>query len=255
MKNKTGVLTGRLLKHILRSPDTIITVALIPIAMMLLFVYVFGGALKPSIGENVNYVNYLLPGILLMAIASGISYTAYRMFQDVQKGIFQRFNSMPISRSSALWGHVLTSLVSNMITVAIIFLVALVMGFRSSAGILAWLAVAGILALFTLALTWLAVTPGITANSMEGASAFSYPLIFLPFISSAFVPTSTMPLVVRKFAEYQPVTSIVNSIRALLTGQPVGNDIWIALAWCAGIGAVAYFFAMKAYKRRALRHS
>jgi len=252
LKSKTGVLFGRLMKHILRSPDTIITVALIPIAMMLLFVYVFGGAIRPSIGENANYVSYLLPGILLMAIASGISYTAYRMFRDVQTGIFQRFNSMPISRSSALWGHVLTSLVSNLITVAVIFLVALVMGFRSSAGLLGWLAAAGLLILFTLALTWLAVTPGITAKSMEGASAFSYPLIFLPFISSAFVPTSTMPLLVRKFAEYQPVTPVVNAIRALLSGRPPGNDIWIALAWCVGITVVAYIFAARAYNRKAL---
>ena len=252
MKSKTGVLFGRLMRHILRSPDTIITVAIMPIMIMLLFVYVFGGAIKTSIGHNVNYVSYLLPGILLMAIASGIAYTAYRLFMDVQKGIFQRFNSMPIKSSSALWGHVLTSLVSNMITVVVIFLVALIMGFRSSAGILEWLAVAGILVLFTLALTWIAVIPGITAKSMEGASAFSYPLLFLPFISSAFVPTNTMPTAIRVFAGNQPVTSIVDSIRALLSNQPVGNDIGIALAWCVVIMVVAYFFAMRAYKRKAL---
>ena len=250
MKSKTLVLFGRVMQHILRSPDTIITVAIMPIAIMLLFVYVFGGALKGSIGDSPNYVSYMLPGILLMAIASGISYTAYRLFQDVQKGIFQRFNSMPIKRSSALWAHVLTSIVSNMLTVIIIFLVGIIMGFRSSAGLLQWLEVAGILVLFTLALTWLAVIPGITATSMEGASAFAYPLIFLPFISSAFVPTNTMPLVVRVFAENQPVTSIVNSIRALLSSQPVGNSIWIALAWCVGIMVVAYFFAMRIYKNK-----
>jgi len=252
MKNKPGVLFGRLMKHIWRSPDTIITVALIPIAMLLLFVFVFGGALKGAIPAGVSYATYMLPGIVLMAVASGISYTAYRMFQDMQAGIFSRFNSMPISRSSALWAHVLTSLVSNMITVALIFLVGLAVGFRSSAGILAWLAVAGLIALFTLALTWVAVTPGISATSMEGASAFSYPLIFLPFISSAFVPTDTMPLVVRVFATYQPVTPIVNSIRALLGRQPVGHDLWIALAWCVGIAAVAYVVAIRAYTRKAL---
>ena len=152
MKNNTIVLTGRLMKHILRSPDTIITVALTPIAMMLMFVYVFGGAVKTSLGDNVNYVNYQLPGILLMAIASGIAYTAMRMFMDMEKGLFTRFNSMPIKRSSVLWSHVLTSLVSNMLTVVIIFLISLIMGFRSSAGILEWLAVAGILMLFTLSL-------------------------------------------------------------------------------------------------------
>jgi len=149
-----------------------------------------------------------------------------------------------------LWGHVLTSLVSSALSLVVIILVALIMGFRSSAGILSWLAVIGILALFTLSLTWVAVIPGLTAKSTDGATAFSYPLIFLPFISSAFVPTKSMPLVVRVFAENQPVTSIVNSIRALLAGQPVSNDIWVALAWCVGILLVAYFFAMRAYRKR-----
>jgi len=173
-----------------------------------------------------------------------------RLYLDAQTGMISRFNSMPISRSSLLWSHVLTSLASNMLTIVIIFLVAFVMGFRSSAGILNWLAAAGILMLFTLALTWVSVIPGITATSMEGASAFSYPLIFLPFLSSAFVPTETMPAAVRAFAENQPVTSIVDSIRALLGNQPVGGKIWIALAWRVGIIAVAWFFAMRAYKRR-----
>lgn len=250
MKNNTGVLTARLMKHILRSPDTIITVAITPIAMMLMFVYVFGGAVKMSMGADVNYINYQLPGILLMAIASGIAYTAFRLFMDMQKGLFSRFNSMPIGRSSVLWSHVLTSLVSNMLTVVIIFLVALIMGFRSSAGILNWLAATGILVLYTLALTWIAVIPGLTAKSMEGASSFAYPLLFLPFLSSAFVPTETMPSIVRAFAENQPVTSIVESVRSLLNSEPVGNDIWIALAWCVGIMVVAYLFAMKAYRRR-----
>lgn len=242
-----GVMLGRSLRHIFRSMDTILTVTITPIAMMLLFVYVFGGAIQTG---TVNYVNYLLPGILLIAIASGISYTAYRLFLDMQRGILERFSSMPIARSAVLWGHVLTSLVSNAISVIVIILVALIMGFRSSAGILSWLAVAGILALFTLALTWIAVIAGLSAKSVDGVSAFSYPLIFLPFISSAFVPTKTMPSVVRAFAENQPVTSIVETIRALLSNQPVGNGIWVALAWCAGIMLVAYLFAIRAFKKR-----
>lgn len=242
-----GVMLGRSMRHIFRSMDTIITVTITPIAMMLLFVYVLGGAIQTGTD---NYVNYLLPGILLIAIASGIAYTAYRLFMDMQRGIFERFHSMPIARSAALWGHVLTSLVSNAISVIVIILVALLMGFRSSAGVLSWLAVAGILALFTLALTWIAAIAGLSAKSVDGAGAFSYPLIFLPFISSAFVPTESMPSVVRAFAESQPVTSIVESIRALLSGQPAGDDIWIALAWCVGIMLVAYIFAMRAYKRK-----
>lgn len=242
-----GVMLGRSIRHIFRSMDTIITVTIMPIAFMLLFVYVFGGAIQTGTD---NYVNYLLPGVLLIAIATGISYTAFRLFTDVQRGIFERFHSMQISRSTLLWGHVLTSLVSNAISVVVIILVALIMGFRSSAGILSWLAVAGILALFTLALTWVAAIAGLSAKSVDGASAFSYPIIFLPFISSAFVPTESMPSVVRAFAENQPVTSIVGAIRALLSGQPVGNDIWVALAWCVGILLVAYFFAMWVYKKR-----
>lgn len=242
-----GVMLGRSMRHILRSLDTIITVTITPIAMMLLFVYVFGGAIQAG---TTNYVNYLLPGILLIAIASGIAYTAYRLFMDMQKGILERFHSMPIARSSVLWGHVLTSLVSNAISIVVIILVAFIMGFRSSAGVLSWLAVAGILALFTLALTWIAVIAGLSAKSVDGAGAFSYPIIFLPFISSAFVPTDTMPDVVRVFAENQPVTSIVNAMRALLNNQSVGNDIWVALAWCVGIMIIAYIFALRVYKKR-----
>lgn len=241
-----AVMLGRSLRHIFRSFDTIITVTITPIVMMLLFVYVFGGAIETGTDR---YVNYLLPGILLISIASGVGYTAYRLFLDLQRGIFERFRSMPIARFAALWGHVLTSLVSNAISVGVIVLVALLMGFRSSAGIGAWLAVGGILTLFTMALTWIAAIAGLTAKSIEGAYTFSYPLIFLPFISSAFVPTESMPKVVRAFAEHQPVTSIVDAIRALLARQPVGNEIWVALAWCVGIMIVAYGFAMRAYQK------
>ncbi len=243
----TSVMLGRTMRHITRSPDTIITTTIMPIAFMLLFVYVFGGAIQAGPG---SYVNYLLPGILLITIASGISYTAYRLFLDLQSGIFDRYNSMPIARSSVLWGHVLTSVVANAISVVVVVLVALLMGFRSSAGVLAWLAVAGILFLFTLALTWLAVIPGLTAKSVDGAAAFAYPLIFLPFISSAFVPTASMPGPVRAFAENQPVTSIVNSIRALFEQQPVGSDSWIALGWCVGVLVVAFALAMVVYRRK-----
>jgi ABC-2 type transport system permease protein len=243
----TAVLTARTMRHVTRSLDTIITTAITPIAIMLLFVYVFGGAIDTG---TVSYVNYMLPGILLITIASGISYTAFRLFTDMQGGIFERFQSMPIARSGVLWAHVLTSLVANVISLVVVVGVALLMGFRSGAGVPAWLTVAGILILFTLALTWIAVIPGLTAKSVDGASAFSYPLIFLPFISSAFVPTDTMPGPVRAFAEHQPVTSIVNAIRDLFTQQPVGTDIWTALAWCVGILVVAYMFANISYRRR-----
>jgi ABC-2 type transport system permease protein len=243
----TATLTGRSLRHITRSVDTIITTTIMPIAFLLLFVYVFGGAINSG---SDSYVTYLLPGILLITIATGVSYTAFRLFLDMKSGIFERFQSMPIARSSVLWAHVLTSLVANLVSIAVVVLVAVLMGFRSPAGVLAWLEVAGILILFTLALTWMAVIPGLTAKSADGASAFSYPLILLPFISSAFVPTATMPGPVRAFAENQPVTSIVNAIRNLFAGQPVGYDIWIALAWCVGLLVVAYAFAMRTYRRK-----
>jgi ABC-2 type transport system permease protein len=243
----TALLTGRSLRHITRSPDTIITTTIMPIAIMLLLVYVFGGAINTGTG---SYVNYLLPGILLITIASSISYTAYRLFTDLQSGIFQRFQSLPIARPGVLWAHVLTSLAASLVSLVVVVGVALLMGFRSGAGVLAWLAVAAILILFTLALTWLAVIAGLSANSVDGAGAFAYPLIFLPFVSSAFVPTATMPGLVRAFAEHQPVTSIVNAIRDLFAQQPVGTDIWTALAWCVGILIVAYALAMVTYRRR-----
>ena len=243
----TSVLLGRSMRHIFRSVDTIITTAITPVALMLLFVYVFGGAIRT---DTDNYVDYLLPGIMLIAIASGIAYTAVRLFTDMQSGIFERFQSMPIARSSVLWAHVLTSLVANGLSLVIIVLVALLMGFRTSASLLDWLAVAGILGLFTLALTWIAIIAGLSAKSVDGASGFSYPLIFLPFISSAFVPTETMPGPVRFFAENQPVTSIVNTIQDLFAQRPVGSDIWIALAWCLGILVFAYAFATAAYRRK-----
>ncbi len=182
-------LTGRSLRHILRSPDTIATTAVMPIAFLLLFVFVFGGAIQTG-GES--YVDYPLPGILLITVASGVAYTAHRLFLDLQGGIFERFQSMPIARSSVLWAHVLTSVVANAVSLSVVVAVAFVIGFRSPAGAGAWLAVSGILLLFTLAVTWLAVIAGLTAKTVDGASAFSYPLIFLPFLSSAFVPTETM---------------------------------------------------------------
>jgi ABC-2 type transport system permease protein len=235
------------MRHVTRSVDTIITTAVMPIGIMLLFVYVLGGAIDTG---SDSYVTYLLPGILLLTIASGIAYTAVRLFTDMQSGIFERFLSMPIARSGALWAHVLTSLIANLISLVIVVGVAFLMGFRTGASVLDWLCVAGILILLTLALTWIAVIPGLSAQTADGATAFSYLLIFLPFISSAFVPTETMPGPVRWFAEHQPVTAIVNTIRDLLAQQPVGTDIWIALAWCVGVLVVAYRIAMLTYNRK-----
>lgn len=244
----TRVLTWRSLRHVLRSPDTILTTAVMPIAIMLLFVFVLGGAI--STGSDTSYVDYLLPGVLLITIASGVAYTSYRLFQDLQGGIAERFRSMPIARSSVLWAHVLTSLAANLVSIALVIGVALLLGFRTSASPLAWLAVAGILGLFTLALTWVAVIAGLTAKTVDGASAFSYPLIFLPFLSSAFVPTDSMPGPLAWFAEHQPVTSVVNTMRSLFTQQPLGAELWAALAWLIGILIVGFAVATAMYRRR-----
>ena len=157
---------------------------------------------------------------------------------------------MPINRSSSLWAHVLASITSSIFTLLITFVVALIIGFRSGASILEWLAVAAILILFSLTLTWTAIIPGLVAKSIEGAQFYAFPVIFLPLFSSAFAPTETMPKALRLFAENQPMTPIVETIRSLLNCEPVGNEIWIALAWCVGIMIVAWFFAMRAYKRQ-----
>ena len=243
----TTTLFRRSLRHILRSPDTIVTTAISPIAMMLMFVYVFGSAMHTGGGP---YVDYLLPGILLITVASGVAYTALRLYTDVSSGIFERFQSMPIARSAVLWGHVITSVVANLVSLVLVVLVALLIGFRSGAGILAWLAVLGILVLFTLALTWLAVTAGLVAKSPDGAGAFAYPLLFLPFVSSAFVPAAGMAGPLRWFAEHQPVTSIVNTLRNLYAQQPVGHDVWTALAWCVGLLIAAHALGVRTYCRK-----
>lgn len=244
----TAALTGRSLRHILRSPDTIITTVVTPVALMLLFVYVLGGAIDT--GSDESYVDYMLPGILLITVASGVAYTAYRLFLDLQSGIFERFQSLPIARPSVLWAHVLTSLVANLVSVVVVVVVALLLGFRTGAPVGAWLAVVGLIVLFTLTLTWVAVVAGLTATTVDGASAFSYPLILLPFISSAFVPTASMPGPVAWFAEHQTVTAVVDTVRALFAQTPVGGDIWVALAWLVALLAGAYLAAVAAYRRR-----
>ena len=243
---ETRILTGRSMRHVMRSPDTIITTAITPVAMMLLFTYVFGGAL--GAGAPGPYINYLLPGILVITIASGVAYTSYRLFLDLRDGLVQRLCAMPISRSSVLWSHVATSLAANLLSLALVLGVAVAMGFRSSASVASWIAVLGLLCLVTLCLTWIAVLAGLSAESVDGASAFSYPLIFLPFISSAFVPTAAMPGPVAWFAQHQPITAIADSLRALLSQDPVGSELWAALAWLAGITLLAWALAARIYR-------
>ncbi len=244
----TARLTGRTLRHISRSPDTIMTTTVMPIAFMLLFVYVFGGSMHT---DTKPYVNYLLPGILIITIATSASYTGFRVFMDVQSGLVRRFRSMPISSASILWAHVLTALLATVTSLVVVVATALLIGFRTNAGVLAWCTAIGVAITFTLAMTWLAVIAGLSAKTVDGATAFSYPLIMLPFVSSAFVLTTTMPGPLRAFAEHQPVTPIVNTLRDLLSNQPVDGSIWIALGWCAGVILVTYTIAMRVFRRMA----
>lgn len=242
------ILTGRSLRHIVRSPDTVITTAVTPVAMMLLFVFVLGGALQHD-GTG-SYIIYLMPGILIITIASGVAYTSYRLFLDLSNGLVPRLQSMPISRSSILWSHVLTSLAANAISIAIVLAVGIACGFRPQATALGWLAIAGMLIVITLTLTWIAVLAGLCAKSVDGASAFSYPLIFLPFISSAFVPTDSMRTAVAWFAQNQPITAIVDSLRALFSAQSASGSIWIALLWLGAVLVVAWIASTAVYRRR-----
>jgi ABC-2 type transport system permease protein len=249
MIKDTSILFGRTLKHVTRSFDTVITTAVMPILFMLLFVYVFGGAIKASLGGGTTYVNYLVPGILPMSIGMGVSYVGFRLFEDKQKGMFARIKSMPISSSSFLWAHVLVSLISNVISLALVFLVAFITGFRTNASLGNWLLAIGILFVLTLSLTWLMVIPGVLAKTMTGASVLAYPLTFLPMLSSAFAPTATMPGPVRWFADNQPITLIVDSLRNLFAGKPAGNELTSAMIWCLAILLVSYVIARQVYKK------
>jgi ABC-2 type transport system permease protein len=245
--NDTKAMIGRRLRHSFRSVDTIITVIAMPVMIMLMFVYVFGGAMDTG---SLKYINYVVPGIILMTISSGVAYTAVGLNMDVTSGFFDRFRSMPIAESSILAGHVLTSVVFSTVSSVVVVVVAFLMGFRTNAGITDGLLIIGILLLYTLTTTWLAVMFGLLAKSAEGAGIFAYPLIFLPFVSSAFAPTKSMPRLLRLFAENQPVTHIINTVRSLLASKPVGNDALIAILWCLGILIASYAAAMHIYKHK-----
>jgi ABC-2 type transport system permease protein len=243
----TWVMTRRCLRHIVRSPDTIITVLAMPIALMLLMVYVFGTVINTGSGK---YVNFAVPGVIIITVCSGIAYAAFRLNSDIHKGFINRFKSMPVAPSSILGGHVASSVISNLFSVFIVLMVALLIGFRSDASVLAWLGFVGILFLFTLATTWLAMFFGLIARTAEGAGAFSYILLVMIFVSSAFVPTARMNVALRAFANHQPMTPIIGTLRSLLVNGSAGKDVWTALAWCTGLLIVSYLLAIKVYTNR-----
>jgi ABC-2 type transport system permease protein len=246
----TWTMTKRSLRHTTRSLDTIITVVLTPIALLLLFVYVFGGALGAQTGA-IDYVDFITPGIVIMTVFSGIAYAALRLSTDLQKGIISRFRTMPVAPSSVLGGQALSSTLSNLFSCALVIMVALLVGFRPAADPLAWLAFAGLLVLLILATTWLAMFFGLLAKTPEGAGAFSYILLLLVFISPSFVPTDSMTSALRGFAENQPMTPIIDTMRSLLTDGTAGPDVWVALSWIAGILVVSYTLALRVYRRSA----
>lgn len=245
--NDTMTMSGRVMKHSFRSIDTIITTILMPIMLMLAFVYIFGSAMTM---DKVDYVNFIVPGVILMTIGMGISYTAVRVNMDMTKGIFDRFHSMPIAKSSILSGHVISTLLLNLLSVGAVMLISLLMGFRPNADFGEWLlaAILIILAIFTF--TWMAVLAGLVSKSYEGASVFSYLLLGLMFVSSAFVPTDDMGRGLRAFAENQPMTHLAGAIRSLLAGQPDSGAIVTAVIWLVGIAILFYVLSMKVYKSK-----
>ncbi|HEY8891295.1 MAG TPA: ABC transporter permease [Clostridium sp.] len=250
MKNKlsdTIVMSNRCMCHAFRSMDTLITLIAMPIVMMLMLVYVFGGAINTG---SVDYINFVVPGIVIMCISTGTAYSALRLNNDITKGIIDRFRSMPIAESSILGGHVLTSVVFNAFSIVLVVLSAVLMGFRTHAGITEWFLVTLILLLFTLAMTWISMMFGLLAKSAEGASAFSYLFMILIFISSAFVPINSMHGIVRSFAQNQPMTPIIETIRSLLMGVPTGNGVLISVLWCSGILIASYFGSLQIYKHK-----
>jgi len=253
----SATMLRRNLKHAVRYPVLTLMVAGIPVVLLLLFVYVFGGTLGAGLGGvsggRAEYADYLTPGILVLAIASAAQGTAISVAMDMTEGIIARFRTMSIARASVLTGHVGGAVVPTMIGLAFVVVVALLVGFRPDANVVEWLAATGLLVLVSFALSWLSVAMGLAAKSVEGASNLPMPLILLPFFGSGFVPTETMPAGLRWFAENQPFTPIIETLRGLLTGTAIGNSGVLAVAWCAAIALAGYLWARAKYDSRPAR--
>ena len=249
----SATMLRRQLRHISRYPSLTLTLLGMPIVFLLLFVYEFGGTLGDGLGGGsggrAEYVNYVTPGILLLAVAGGAAGTAIAIAMDMTQGIMARFRTMAIARVSVLTGHVVGSMIQTMLTVVVIVGVAVLVGFRPDATALEWVAAAGLLAMITFALTWLSVAMGLVSKTVEGASNLPQPLLFLPFLGSGFVPTDSMPTALRWFAEYQPFTPIMETLRGLLLGAPIDNSWLLALAWCLTIAAIGYLWAKRLFNR------
>jgi ABC-2 type transport system permease protein len=251
----SATMVRRQLKHMRRYPSLTLQLVGLPVVFLLLFVYVFGGTLGNGLasgaGGRAEYVNYVVPGILLMAMGTVATGTAVSVSMDLTQGIVARFKTMAIARVSVLTGHVIGALVHTFLAVAAVVAVALAVGFRPDAGVLEWLAAAGVVGMLTFALTWLSVALGMAAKSVESASNLPLPLTLLPFLGSGFVPTESMPAGLRWFAEHQPFTPVIETIRGLLLGTGIGTSGLVAAAWSAGIALAGYLWAKKLYNRQA----
>jgi ABC-2 type transport system permease protein len=249
----SATMLRRNLKHMLRYSSMTLQLIGMPVVFLLLFVYVFGGTLGSGLGGATGgraaYIQYVTPGILLMTVATAAQGTAISVAMDMTEGIIARFRTMAISRASVLTGHVVANMTQTMLSLALLVGVALLIGFRPTATPVEWLATAAVLALITFALTWLTVALGMVTKTVEAASNLPMPLVFLPFLGSGFVPTDSMPTALRWFAEYQPFTPIIETVRGLLLGTAIGNSAMLAIAWCAGIALLGYLWALKLYNR------
>ncbi|MET7394407.1 ABC transporter permease [Dactylosporangium sp. NPDC005572] len=246
----SSTMVRRQLKRLIRYPSMTVQLVITPVIILLLFVYVLGGTLGQGLGGGRDiYVNYVVPGILLMTAATAATGTAVMVASDMTEGIVARFRTMRIARASVLTGHVVGSVIQQLLGMAVLIGIALAIGFRPNATVVEWLAAAGMLTLFAVAITWLAVALGLKSPTPEAASNAPMPLILLPFLGSGFVPTDSMPTALRWFAEYQPFTPIMETLRGLLLGTEIGNSAAIALAWCAGLAVVSYLWAKKTYNK------
>jgi ABC-2 type transport system permease protein len=253
----SATMLRRNLRHMLRYPSMTLMLVGMPVIFLLLFVYVFGGTLGAGLGAGLGgpsggraqYVNYVTPGIVLMTVAGAAMGTAISVAMDMTEGIVARFRTMAISRASVLTGHVVGSVIQTLIGMAVVIGVAVLIGFRPTAGPAEWMAAAGVLTLFVFAITWLSVALGLVSKSVETASNAPMPLMLLPFLGSGFVPTGSMPAGLRWFAEYQPFTPVIETLRGLLLGTPIGNSALLAITWCAGITLAGYLWARKLFNR------
>ncbi|WP_433662911.1 ABC transporter permease [Nocardia sp. CA-128927] len=242
----SAVMFRRAVRHTLRSRDTLLISMLLPVLIMLLFVYVFGGAIQ----VDGPYIDYVIPGIILLCTGFGASITATAVATDLRTGAVDRFRTLPIFRQALLAGHVGEGVTRNMIAVAIVLIVGVLLGFRPTAGLFAWLGTFAIIVLFVHAITWIAVALGLLAQNPEAAGGFTYAIMFIPYISSAFVPTASMPSWLRGFAEHQPATPVIDTLRALLNGSDSGNSAALAVVWSVGLAVLGYACAAALFARR-----